>query len=58
MVEPDGGDAQLNTSPRLFTGFTLIGQFIDHDITFDNTSLDQQLADPDAEVNFGRRATT
>src|SRR5215210_4317883 len=42
----------LNTSPRLFAGFTFIGQFIDHDITFDNTPLDLQLADPDARVNF------
>jgi hypothetical protein len=54
MVEdqttPD--DDKLNTSPRLFAGFTFIGQFIDHDITFDNTPLDQQLADPDARVNF------
>jgi hypothetical protein len=54
MVEdqtvPD--DTHLNTSPRLFAGFTFIGQFIDHDITFDNTPLDQQLADPDARVNF------
>jgi hypothetical protein len=52
MVEPDNGDAQLNTSTRLFAGFTFIGQFIDHDITFDNTPLDQQLADPDGRVNF------
>jgi hypothetical protein len=54
MVEdqtiPD--DQNLNTSPRLFAGFTFIGQFIDHDITFDNTPLDQQQADPDARVNF------
>jgi hypothetical protein len=54
MVEdqttPD--DDKLNTSPRLFAGFTFIGQFIDHDITFDNTPLAQQLADPDARVNF------
>ena len=54
MVEdqtiPD--DANLNTSPRLFAGFTFIGQFIDHDITFDNTPLDLQQADPDARVNF------
>jgi hypothetical protein len=54
MVEdqtvPD--DTHLNTSPRLFAGFTFIGQFIDHDITFDNTPLDQQQADPDAKVNF------
>jgi hypothetical protein len=54
MVEdqtiPD--DQNLNTSPRLFAGFTFIGQFIDHDITFDNTPLDLQQADPDARVNF------
>src|SRR5215213_4505497 len=54
MVEdqtvPD--DDNLNTSPRLFAGFTFIGQFIDHDITFDNTPLDLQQADPDARVNF------
>jgi Animal haem peroxidase len=54
MVEdqtiPD--DQNLNTSPRLFAGFTFIGQFIDHDITFDTTPLDQQQADPDARVNF------
>ena len=54
MVEdqtiPD--DQNLNTSPRLFAGFTFVGQFIDHDITFDNTPLDQQQADPDARVNF------
>ena len=54
MVEdqtvPD--DSHLNTSPRLFAGFTFIGQFIDHDITFDNTPLAQQQADPDATTNF------
>ena len=54
MVEdqtvPD--DNHLNTSPRLFAGFTFIGQFIDHDITFDNTPLNLQQADPDATVNF------
>src|SRR5215208_1800932 len=54
MVEdqtiPD--DMNLNTSPRLFAGFTFIGQFIDHDITFDNTPLGLQQADPDATVNF------
>jgi hypothetical protein len=54
MVEdqtvPD--DTHLNTSPVLFAGFTFVGQFIDHDITFDTTPLDLQLADPDARVNF------
>jgi hypothetical protein len=52
MVEPDTSDVFLATSPRLKAGFTFIGQFIDHDITFDNTPLAQQQADPDATVNF------
>ncbi len=54
MVEepvPDD-NIHLNTSPRLFAGFTFIGQFIDHDITLDNTPLALQQADPDATVNF------
>jgi hypothetical protein len=52
MVEPDTSDVHLNTSTRLFAGFTFIGQFIDHDITLDTTPLDLQQADPDATVNF------
>ena len=52
MVEPDTSDDFLATSSRLKAGFTFIGQFMDHDITLDNTPLDQQLADPDATVNF------
>jgi Animal haem peroxidase len=52
MVEPDTSDAHLATGPRLFAGFTFIGQFLDHDITLDTTPLDLQLADPDATVNF------
>jgi hypothetical protein len=52
MVEPNTGDSFLATSPRLFAGFTFIGQFIDHDITLDTTPLALQQADPDATVNF------
>jgi hypothetical protein len=52
MVEENTSDTFLNTSPRLFAGFTFIGQFIDHDITLDTTPLDKQQADPDAKVNF------
>jgi hypothetical protein len=52
MVENSTGDEFLNTNPRLFAGFTFIGQFIDHDITFDNTPLALQQADPDATTNF------
>jgi hypothetical protein len=52
MVEPDTSDTFLNTSTRLFAGFTFIGQFIDHDITLDTTPFDQQQQDPDAKTNF------
>jgi hypothetical protein len=52
MVEPDTSNDFLNTNPRLFAGFTFIGQFIDHDITLDTTPLNLQQADPDATVNF------
>jgi hypothetical protein len=52
MVEPDTSDDHLATGPRLFAGFTFIGQFIDHDITLDTTPLAQQQSDPDATVNF------
>ena len=33
-------------------GFTYLGQFIDHDITFDLTSLSEMIADPEAKENF------
>jgi hypothetical protein len=33
-------------------GYTYFGQFIDHDITFDPASLQQQINDPDAMVDF------
>ena len=52
MVEQDTSDTFLNTSTRLFAGFTFIGQFIDHDITLDTTPFDQQEQDPDAKTNF------
>jgi hypothetical protein len=52
MVEPNTTDVFLATGERLFAGFTFIGQFIDHDITFDHTPLAQQQADPDATINF------
>jgi hypothetical protein len=52
MVEPNTSDVFLATSSRLFAGFTFIGQFIDHDITFDNTPLALQQEDPDATTNF------
>jgi hypothetical protein len=41
-----------NPNPALTSGFTFVGQFVDHDITFDHTPLSQQQSDPDATTNF------
>jgi len=41
-----------NPNPKLSAGFTFLGQFIDHDITFDSTPVPEQLADPYATVSF------
>jgi hypothetical protein len=41
-----------NPSPVLTSGFTFVGQFIDHDITFDTTTLSEQQSDPNATTNF------
>jgi hypothetical protein len=43
-------DVQQNTS--IPAGFTYLGQFVDHDITFDPTSLHDRLTDPLALENF------
>jgi hypothetical protein len=41
-----------NPSPVLTSGFTFVGQFVDHDITFDTTTLSEQQSDPSATTNF------
>ena len=41
-----------NPNLDLTSGFTFLGQFVDHDITFDTTELSKQLSDPDATTNF------
>jgi hypothetical protein len=45
---PGGGD----DNPRIPSGFTFLGQFIDHDITFDPTSSLERQNDPEAVRNF------
>src|ERR1700752_4749781 len=39
-------------NPDVPVGYTYLGQFIDHDITFDPTSLREMLVDPLALRNF------
>lgn len=39
-------------NPTIAAGYTYLGQFIDHDITFDPVSSLQRLNDPDALENF------
>ena len=41
-----------NPSPFLTSGATFLGQFVDHDITFDTTLLSEQQSDPYATTNF------
>ncbi|MCC7367033.1 MAG: peroxidase [Chloroflexi bacterium] len=45
-TDPDGDNAGVAA------GFTYLGQFIDHDITFDPTSLKERRVDPLALENF------
>jgi hypothetical protein len=53
LATKDNNDALgENPNPLLTSGFTFVGQFVDHDITFDTTPLDQQEADPYATTNF------
>jgi hypothetical protein len=51
MAESSGGGTALD-NPRIPAGFTFLGQFIDHDLTFDQTPLSDQQVDPDALTNY------
>lgn len=54
------GSAMLDKDPnsekgdneKIPAGFTYVGQFVDHDITFDTTSLKEKETDPLAITNF------
>lgn len=46
-----GGDPTLN-NPKIPSGYTYLGQFIDHDLTFDPVSSLARQNDPDALTNF------
>jgi hypothetical protein len=49
MVE--GGEGDFD-NPDIPSGYTYVGQFIDHDITFDPSSSLQRMNDPEGLVNF------
>ena len=48
MTDPSGGV----DNPAITAGFTFLGQFLDHDITFDPTSSLEKKNDPEAIKNF------
>lgn len=51
MREPKGAGAKLD-NPKIPSGYTYFGQFVDHDLTFDPVSSLQRRNDPDALVDF------
>jgi hypothetical protein len=51
MREPKGSGGKLD-NPKIPSGYTYFGQFIDHDLTFDPVSSLQRKNDPDALVDF------
>ena len=51
MRDPAGADPTRD-NPGIPSGFTYLGQFIDHDITFDPTAMPEVLVDPQAVFNF------
>jgi Animal haem peroxidase len=48
----DAVEAPSHDNPRIPAGYTYLGQFIDHDITFDPMSELQKRNDPNALVDF------
>ena len=49
---PPPGSVQGGENPEIPAGYVYVGQFVDHDITFDPTSVLQRRNDPDALVNY------
>ncbi len=48
----DPGEADNPDNPNIAAGFTFLGQFLDHDITFDPTSSLERQNDPESISNF------
>lgn len=52
MMEGETGRDPAFDNPDIPAGFTYLGQFIDHDLTFDTASSLERQNDPDALTNF------
>ena len=52
LVAHMAGRPRSENNDDIPAGYTYLGQFVDHDITFDPTSQLQRANDPDALVNF------
>ncbi|VWX50479.1 heme peroxidase family protein [Novosphingobium sp. 9U] len=56
MIKADDGkffnEADSDENIFLPAGYTYFGQFVDHDLTLDSTSIGEQESDPDAIDNF------
>ncbi len=56
MLDANSGspDGDIADGPRVIVpaGFTYLGQFVDHDITLDMTSIGDKIADPEGIENF------
>ncbi len=48
MIDRATGPAREQDNPEVAAGYIYVGQFLDHDITFDTTPLDDQERDPKA----------
>jgi hypothetical protein len=51
MLDVNPGDP-AGDNPNIPSGFTYLGQFVDHDITLDLTSISEKQEDPNATTNF------
>lgn len=52
MKDTPSQDDDLDGDAQMPAGVTYLGQFIDHDITLDTTSLSEKIEDPEARENF------
>ncbi|WP_017317243.1 hypothetical protein [Mastigocladopsis repens] len=49
---PGNPNPENPDNPRITAGFTFLGQFLDHDMTFDPTSSLERQNDPESIQNF------